>query len=66
MSKRVCIEKQIKHDNIEENKQHEGRWDKQTVKFLTAKKEHIFLQIWLEIRNIMQEANLLFEMELIW
>lgn len=40
--------------------------DKQTVKFLTVKKAHIFLQIWLEIRNIMQEVNLLFEMELIW
>jgi hypothetical protein len=25
-----------------------------------------FLQIWLDIRNIMKEANLLFEMELIW
>jgi hypothetical protein len=39
----------------------QGNWT-----FVPVQQEHIFLQIWLDIRNIMKEANLLFEMELIW
>jgi hypothetical protein len=39
----------------------QGNWT-----FVSVQQDHIFLQILLDIHNIVKETNLLFEMELIW